>query len=63
MSLSAGIDAGRRGRYRFRLSEHDATFRMQIANVFDKRSWGLNGAGVYAANAGRALTGYLTMDL
>lgn len=57
----ARADAG--GRYRFKLAKRDATFRLQMINIFDKRSFSTAGAGIYAANAGRFVTGYLAVDI
>jgi len=51
------------GRYSFKLSGHPATFRLQAANIFDDRGVGTAGPGVYAANSGRYLTGYLAIDV
>lgn len=51
------------GRYRFKLSGHDATFRVQATNLLDVRSFNVVGPGLYSANAGRSLTGYLALDI
>jgi iron complex outermembrane receptor protein len=55
------VDLG--GHYRFRLAKRNATLRVQMGNVFDVRSFALNGPGTYSANAGRNLTGYFTIDI
>ena len=39
----ARIDIG--GRYRFKLAKHDATFRLQVSNLFDKIGLGIAGSG------------------
>lgn len=51
------------GRYRFKLATHDATFRVQLANIFDDRGFGTAGPGVYSANPGRYLSSYLAIDI
>ena len=51
------------GHYRFKLAKRAASLRVQMTNVFDARGLGLNGPGVYAGNPGRAVSGYLTVDL
>lgn len=51
------------GRYRFKLADKNATLRLQINNVFDNRAFNIAGPGVYGANAGRFLTGYLAIDV
>jgi len=51
------------GRYGFKLGGHPATLRLQAANIFDDRGFGSAGPGVYAANSGRYLTGYLAIDV
>lgn len=51
------------GRYRFKLMEKNATFRLQVANVFDNRGFNIAGPGVYGANNGRFITGYLAIDV
>ena len=51
------------GRYRFKLIERDATLRVQVSNLFDNRSFNTAGPGIYAATAGRYLTGYLAIDV
>ena len=48
MPPRARIDLG--GHYRFTLAKRNATFRLQLINLFDNRGWGLNGSGVYSAN-------------
>ena len=51
------------GRYRFKLTGKNATLRLQVDNVFDNRAFNIAGPGVYGANAGRFLTGYLAIDV
>jgi iron complex outermembrane receptor protein len=51
------------GRYRFKLAKHEATFRVQLSNVFDDRGFGTAGPGIYAANSGRYLSSYLAVDI
>lgn len=51
------------GRYRFKLVDRDATFRVQIANLFDNRGFNSAGPGIYAATSGRYVTGYLAVDV
>jgi iron complex outermembrane receptor protein len=51
------------GRYRFKLAKRDATMRLQVINIFDKRSFNTVGAGIYAPGARRFVTGYLAVDL
>ncbi len=57
----ARVDIG--GRYRFKLAKHDATFRLQMSNVFDQIGFGIAGSGVYTGISGRYLTGYLAVDV
>lgn len=63
VSLPARAQLNLGGRYRFKLVERDATFRVQMSNVFDSRGFNTAGPGIYAANAGRYLTGYLAIDV
>ena len=51
------------GRYRFKLGGKDATLRMQMINVFDRRNFNTAGPGIYAPNAPRFVTGYLAIDM
>ncbi len=51
------------GRYRFKIDKSNATFRLQMSNVFDNRAFNIAGPGVYGANAGRFITGYLAVDV
>jgi len=51
------------GRYRFKLAKKNATLRLQVANVFDNRGFNIAGPGVYGANNGRFITGYLAIDV
>jgi iron complex outermembrane receptor protein len=51
------------GRYRFKLSGKNATLRLQVANVFDDRGFNIAGPGVYGANNGRFLNGFLVIDV
>lgn len=50
-------------RYRFTVGKTKATARVQVANLFDNRGFSSAGPGAYAPNAGRAVTGYLAVDL
>ncbi|MCM8731895.1 TonB-dependent siderophore receptor [Hephaestia sp. GCM10023244] len=49
-------------RYLFKLDGKDALFRVQIVNLFDEQGFSIAGPGIYAANAGRYLSGYFAMD-
>jgi len=49
-------------RYGFKLAGNDALLRVQVANVFDEQGFSTAGPGIYAANAGRYLSGYLAVD-
>ncbi|HEX4694883.1 TonB-dependent receptor [Sphingomonas sp.] len=51
------------GRYRFKLMDKSATFRLQMGNVFDNRGFNIAGPGIYGANNGRFITGYLAIDV
>jgi iron complex outermembrane receptor protein len=51
------------GRYQFKLAGKSATFRLQAGNIFDQQGFGTAGPGIYAANSGRYLTGYLAVDV
>ena len=51
------------GRYQFKLGGHPATLRLQAGNVFDNKGFGTAGPGIYAANQGRNLSGYLAVDV
>jgi iron complex outermembrane receptor protein len=51
------------GRYQFRLSGHPATLRLQVSNILDNKGLGSAGPGIYAANSGRSLSGYLAVDV
>ena len=57
----ARLDLG--GHYRFKLAHKDATFRLQMVNVFNNAGYGLAGSGIYTSNPGRYVQGYLTVDL
>ncbi len=57
----ARVDLG--GRYRFKLSGHSATLRLQASNLFDNRELNIAGPGIYAGSSGRFLTGYLAVDI
>lgn len=57
----ARFDLG--GRYRFNLSGQSATLRLQMTNVLDRGGFSAAGPGIYAANPGRAITGYLAVDI
>lgn len=50
-------------RYRFRLSKHDATVRLQAYNTFDVQSLALPGPGIYGAYAVRYVSGYMAVDI
>ena len=54
------VDVG--GRYRFTLAGKDATLRLVVANIFDKRGFDAKGAGVYDIIPRRLASGYLTID-
>jgi iron complex outermembrane receptor protein len=56
----ARVDIGTR--YHFKLAKRDATFRLQVVNLFDNAGYGLAGSGVYTSSAGRFAQGYLTVD-
>ena len=56
----ARVDLG--SHYHFKLAKKDATFRLQVVNLFDNAGYGLAGSGVYTSNAGRFAQGYLTVD-
>ncbi|HVI99233.1 MAG TPA: TonB-dependent receptor [Sphingomonas sp.] len=49
-------------RYLFKLGKKDALFRVQIVNLFDEQGFSVAGPGIYAANAGRYVSGYFAMD-
>lgn len=51
------------GRYRFKLMGKNATLRVQMANVLDNRGFNIAGPGIYGANNGRFVTGYLAIDV
>jgi iron complex outermembrane receptor protein len=51
------------GRYSFKLGKTRATARLQLANLFDQRGFSSAGPGAYSPNSGRAVTGYLAVDL
>ena len=57
----ARVDVG--GHYHFRLANRAATFRLQMVNLFNNAGYGFAGSGIYVANAGRYVQGYLTVDL
>ncbi|MBW8783989.1 MAG: TonB-dependent receptor [Novosphingobium sp.] len=50
-------------RFRTSLSGRAMTFRLQASNVLNDRTWGTAGPGIYAANPGRSVNGYLALDL
>jgi iron complex outermembrane receptor protein len=56
----ARVDVG--GHYRFKLAGRNATFRLQMVNVFNNEGWGLAGSGVYTGNPARYVQGYVTVD-
>jgi iron complex outermembrane recepter protein len=51
------------GRYNFRLAKLSSTLRLQIANLFDARSFSVAGPGAYSPNGARSASGYFTIDL
>ncbi|WP_082448428.1 MULTISPECIES: TonB-dependent receptor [unclassified Sphingomonas] len=55
------VDLG--ARFRFRLSERDATLRLQMSNVGNASGFDLEGAGAYRIIPGRVISTYLTIDL
>lgn len=57
----ARVDIG--SHYHFKLADRSATLRVQLSNVFDNGGFGIAGSGIYLQNAGRFLSGYLTVDL
>lgn len=61
MPPRARVDVG--SHYRFRLASRNATFRLQVVNLFNNEGWGLAGSGVYTGSSGRYVQGYLTVDL
>jgi iron complex outermembrane receptor protein len=63
VALPARAQLNLGGRYRFKLVDRDATFRVQMSNVFDNRGFNTAGPGIYAATAGRYLSGYLAVDV
>ena len=63
VSLPARAQLNLGGRYRFKVTGHDATLRVQMSNVLDNRAFNIAGPGVYGAMAGRYLTGYLAVDV
>ena len=63
VSLPARVNVNLGGRYRFKLSGKDATFRFQVNNVFDTKSFNIAGPGIYQFNSRRFLTGYLAIDV
>jgi iron complex outermembrane receptor protein len=56
----ARVDLG--GRYRFRLGDNAALFRVQVTNLFDVDGFEQRGAGAYGPIEGRLLQGYVTLD-
>jgi iron complex outermembrane receptor protein len=63
VSLPARAQINLGGRYRFKLVDRDATLRVQVSNLFDDRGFNTAGPGIYAATAGRYVTGYLAIDV
>ncbi|MEP9402768.1 TonB-dependent receptor [Sphingomonas sp. VNH70] len=55
------VDLG--ARFRFRLSDRDATLRLQMTNVGNASGFDLEGAGAYRIIPGRIVSTYLTIDL
>ena len=56
----ARIDLG--SHFRFRIAKRNATFRVQVVNLFNNAGWGIAGSGVYTSNPGRYAQAYLTVD-
>ena len=56
----ARIDIG--SHYRFKIAKRNATFRVQVVNLFNNAGWGIAGSGVYTSNPGRYAQAYLTVD-
>jgi iron complex outermembrane receptor protein len=54
------IDLG--GRYRFRISTHDATLRLWVSNVTGEEGFALQGAGAYDIIPGRVASAYIAVD-
>lgn len=50
-------------RYGFKLAGHNATARVQVANLLDDRYFGLAGPGIYVSQARRYASGYVAIDL
>jgi iron complex outermembrane receptor protein len=54
------MDVG--GRYHFKLASHDATFRLQVINVFNRLGYAVAAPGVYSQVSSRYATGFLAID-
>jgi outer membrane receptor protein involved in Fe transport len=50
------------GRYHFKLASHDATFRLQVINVFNRIGYAVAAPGVYGQASSRFATGFLAID-
>jgi iron complex outermembrane receptor protein len=57
----ARVDLGTH--YRFTLAKRKASVRLQLVNLFNNPGYGLAGSGIYTANPGRFVQGYLAVDL
>lgn len=57
----ARVDVG--SHYQFKLAGRNATFRIQLINLFNNRGLTILGSGVYTLNAGRNVQAYLAVDL
>jgi iron complex outermembrane receptor protein len=51
------------GRYRFKIAHSNATLRIQTFNIFNDRSVGYGGPGIYTGVPSRYVNGYLAIDL
>lgn len=54
------VDFG--GRYRFKLGDNPASFRVEISNLFDTYGYDLRGSDAYDIIAGRVVTASLAVD-
>ncbi|WP_186729093.1 TonB-dependent siderophore receptor [Sphingomonas panacisoli] len=63
VSIPSRVSVAMGGRYRFKLATKNATLRIQVANLFDAKGFNSAGPGVYGANNGRFITGYLAIDI
>jgi iron complex outermembrane receptor protein len=60
---TGGIDIDIGMRYRFKVSEHDATLRMVITEVTNSHRWDVAGDGAWRPNLPRAVTATLTVNI